>query len=319
MRVLVVGAGSLGTVVAAALAASGCDVVLYCRPVQVGPIRAEGLTLTGLHDVRARVEATADASQIGSVDYLLLAVKTRDTAAALAAVSSVPVGAAASLQNGLAKDDELIAAFGRERVLGATSILGATATGWGLATWTLAGTSYFGELAGPPSPRVEALVAAFNAAGLPAEAVDEVRAAEWSKLCQIVPAAALSALTRLPYYQVCKQPDLAALFVELTYECAAVARADGVQIADYQGFNPYTLVTLPRDEAIAALIARGATMEAQGLTEMRISMLQDLLRGRPTEVEETLGYVVQKAGERDVPVPLTRFAYGIIRGVEEYL
>jgi ketopantoate reductase len=47
-----------------------------------------------------------------------------------------------------------------------------------------------------------------------------------------VPAAALSALTRLPYYKVCQHPDLVALFVELTHECAAVARADGVQLGD---------------------------------------------------------------------------------------
>jgi 2-dehydropantoate 2-reductase len=285
MRVLVVGAGSLGTVVAAALAASGCQVVLYCRPAQVAPIRAEGLTLSGIHDVQARVDATAESREIGPVDCLLLAVKTRDTGAALAAVRDVPIGAAASLQNGLAKDEQLVAAFGRERVLGATTILGATATGPGRATWTLAGRTYFGELDGPPTPRVEALVAAFNTAGLPAEAVADVRAAEWSKLCQIVPAAALSALTRLPYYQ---------------------------------GFNPYTLVTLPRAEAAAALVARGDAMRAQGLTEMRISLLQDVLRGRPTEVEETLGYVVRRAAHHGVEVPLTRFAYGVIRGAESY-
>jgi 2-dehydropantoate 2-reductase len=318
MRVLVVGAGSLGTVVAAALAASGCPVVLYCRPAQVALIRAEGLTLSGVRNVQARVEATAESREIGPVDCLLLAVKTRDTGAALAAVRDVPIGAAASLQNGLAKDEQLVAAFGRERVLGATTILGATATGPGRATWTLAGRTYFGELDGPPTPRVEALVAAFNTAGLPAEAVADVRAAEWSKLCQIVPAAALSALTRLPYYQVCQHPDLAALFVDLTHECAAVARADGVQIGDYQGFNPYTLVTLPRAEAAAALVARGDAMRAQGLTEMRISLLQDVLRGRPTEVEETLGYVVRRATHHGVEVPLTRFAYGVIRGAESY-
>ncbi len=134
-----------------------------------------------------------------------------------------------------------------------------------------------------------------------------------------MPAAALSALTRLEYYRGCKQPDLAALFVELTAQRAAVAAADGVAIGDYQGFNPRMLVTLPRAEAIAAVVARGEAMEAQGLTAMRISLLQDLLRGRPTEVEETLGYVVRRAAERGVPVPLTRFAYGVIRGVESYL
>jgi 2-dehydropantoate 2-reductase len=319
MRILVVGAGSLGTVVAAALAASGVDVVVYCRPAQVATIAADGLVVGGLRELHARVQATADAAAIGAVDYLLLAVKTRDTLAALAALRDVPLGAAASLQNGLAKDDQLAAAYGGGRVLGAATILSATAQGPGRATWTLRGTTYFGELDVPPTPRVEALVAAFEGAGLPAEAVTNVRSAEWSKLCQIVPAAALSALTRLPYYLVCKTPALAELFVDLTRECAAVADAAGVPLADYAAYNPRTLATAPRAEAVASLIARGTTMEANGLTEMRISMLQDLLRGRPTEVEETLGYVVRTADALGVPVPLVRFAYGVVRGVEAHL
>jgi 2-dehydropantoate 2-reductase len=319
MRILVVGAGSLGTVVAAALAASGVDVVVYCRPAHVPAIEDDGLVVGGLRDLRAHVRVTADAADVGPVDYLLLAVKTRDTPAALAALRDVPLGAAASLQNGLAKDDQLSAAYGSERVLGAATILSATAQAPGRATWTLRGTTYFGELDGPPTPRVEALVAAFEGAGLPAAAVADVRTAEWSKLCQIVPAAALSALTRLPYYLVCKTPALAELFVDLTRECAAAADAAGVALADYAAYDPRTLATAPRAEAVASLVARGTAMEANGLTEMRISMLQDLLRGRPTEVEETLGYLVATADALGVPVPLVRFAYGVVCGVEAQL
>lgn len=151
------------------------------------------------------------------------------------------------------------------------------------------------------------------------EVLADVRAVERSRLCQIVPAAALSALTRLPYYQVCKHPFLADLFVELTHECAAVARAADIEIGDYQGFNPRTLLTLPLLEAAAEVFARGQAMEAQGLTEMRISMLRDILRRRPTEVEETLGYVVRLATEYGVPVPLTNFTYGVICAIESYL
>lgn len=66
------------------------------------------------------------------------------------------------------------------------------------------------------------------------------------------------------------------------------------------------------------MIERGRALEAQGLTAMRISLLQDLLRGRPTEVEETLGYIVRQAAALGVDVPLTRFAYGLIRGMEAY-
>ncbi|MBX5492537.1 MAG: 2-dehydropantoate 2-reductase [Chloroflexi bacterium] len=318
MRILIVGAGSLGTVVGAALAASGQDVVVYCRPHQRAALQREGLQVRGVRELQASVHASCVADEIGPVDYLLLTVKTRDTRAALDAVRAVPVGAAASLQNGLDKDEQLAAVFGAERVLGAATILGATAEGPGRALWTLAGRTYVGELQGPPTPRVEALVAAFNAAGLPATAVEDARAVEWSKLCQIVPAAALSALTRLEYYKVCKEPHLAGLFVELTRECAAVARADGVTLGDYEGFNPRTLATLPHEAAVAVVVGRGREMEVRGLTAMRISLLQDLLRGRPTEVEETLGYVVRRAAALGVAVPQVRFAYEVIRGLETY-
>lgn len=318
MRILVAGAGSLGTVLAGALAQAGDEVVLYARPAQAAAIRAEGLTVSGVRDLHVAVAATDDAAAIGAVDYLLVAVKTRDTEALLAALAAVPVGAAASLQNGVLKDDQLAATYGPARVLGAASILGATAHGPGRAAWTLAGKTYFGELDGPPTPRVAALVAAFNRAGLPAEAVADAAAVEWSKLCQIVPAAALSALSRLEYYRVCKTPPLAELFVDLTVECARVAAAEGVTIDDYEGFNPRALATQPHAEAVALLVARGDAMEARGLTTMRISMLQDLERARPTEVEATLGEVVRRAARHGVPVPLTRLAYGVIRGVEAH-
>jgi ketopantoate reductase len=107
--------------------------------------------------------------------------------------------------------------------------------------------------------------------------------------------------------------------VELTAECATVARAEGVEIGDYEGFNPHYLATAPRQHAITEVRGRGETLEVMGLTAMRISMLQDVLRGRPTEVEETLGYVVRRGAALGVAVPLTRFAYGVIRGVEAYL
>src|SRR3954470_17506196 len=72
-------------------------------------------------------------------------------------------------------------------------------------------------------------------------------------------------------------------------------------------------------KAVSATLAVGPALQGHGLTEMRIWVRQDLLRGRPTEVEETLGYVLQRATETGVTIPLTRFAYGVIRGVESYL
>ena len=67
------------------------------------------------------------------------------------------------------------------------------------------------------------------------------------------------------------------------------------------------------------ILERGAMLEGSGQTSVRISMLQDLLKGRKTEVEETAGYVVQMAREKGVAVPNVDFGYRVVRGVEQYL
>lgn len=318
MRFAVLGAGSLGLLVAGYLARAGHRVVVVGKPEQAALLKERGLEVVAPSGFKVQVETASRPEEVGPADYLLVVVKARDTMAALDRVTGVEFGAVASLQNGMAKDGQLAERFGWPKVIGATSILGATLLEPGRTQHTMFGVTYFGEYDGARSERVERLAAAFNEAGMKAEIPENILSAEWSKLCQIVPAALLSSVSRLEYYKVCKSRDLAELFVAITHECVAVARACGVAVADYQGFAIRSLAEAPSKKAVEMIVERGANLERSGQTSVRISMLQDILKGRRTEIEETAGYVVQKAREHGVPVPNVEFGYHVVRGVESY-
>lgn len=319
MRFVVLGAGSLGLVVAGYLAKGGHGVTVVGKPEQVDLLRQRDVEIVAPNPLNVHLEAASRPVEVKPADYLIVLVKARDTMTALDRVAGVEFGSVLSLQNGMAKDGQLIERFGRPKVIGATTILGASLLEPCRTQHTMFGTTYFGELDGSRSERVDRLAEAFNGAGMKAEAPASILSAEWSKLCQIVPAALLSSVSRLEYYKVCKSRDLAELFVTITHECAAVAAASDVRVEDYQGFPIRSLVDASYQDAVEMILTRGATLEKSGQTGVRISMLQDLLKGRKTEVEETAGYVVRMARERGVPVPNVEFGYQVVRGVEAYL
>jgi 2-dehydropantoate 2-reductase len=319
VRFAILGAGSLGLVVGGHLAKAGHDVVMVGKPEQVERLREGEIEVVSATGFTTRVRAASRPEEMEPADYLIVLVKARDTMAALDRVAGVEFGGVLSLQNGMAKDGQLAERYGWPKVIGATTILGATLLEPGRTQHTMRGVTFFGELDGDRSERVVRLTEAFNEAGLKTEIPESILSAAWSKLCQIVPAALLSSVSRLEYYKVCKSRDLAELFIKITHECAAVARASGVEIGDYEGFTIRTLAEAPYEQAVEMIMQRGANLERSGQTSVRISMLQDILRGRKTEVEETAGHVVQKAREAGIAVPNVEFGYRVVRGVESYL
>src|SRR3954470_13290923 len=101
MRVVVLGAGGVGSVVAGYLARAGYNVVMIARPGHAIAVQQSGLQLRGLDSFQVRVPALADATSLREADILLVVVKTKDMERALAGVAHMQVGGVASLQNGV--------------------------------------------------------------------------------------------------------------------------------------------------------------------------------------------------------------------------
>ena len=320
MQTVIAGAGALGSVIGGYVAQAGEDVTLIARKAHVEAIRARGLEIGGVrgrHVIRD-IRTVVDPREAGSADLVILCVKSQDTQEALASLGHLrgKIGAALSVQNGGRKDEELAGAFGQEVVVGAVTLVGASMPEPGRVLHTGNGGTWVGELDGRPSARVEAIAELFRKAGLPVEVHSNIRSATWCKLNQMVPAATLSCLTRLPLHQIYLDRGLATLFVELCREVAQIAERMHIPLEDFRGFAVKTVCSLPFDDAVESVIARGRAMVEQGVTQVRISTLQDLERGKVTEADHTIGYVVRLAATLGLAVPKVELFYRVIQSAE---
>ena len=320
MNVVVAGAGALGSILGGYFAQVGADVTLIARRPHVEAIRARGLLIDGRRgpQVVRNLRAVVDPAEAGSADLLIMCVKSQDNQKALASLRHLRgrTGAAISFQNGGRKDEELAEAFGPDAVVGATTLVGASMPEPGRVLHTNDGGTWIGEFDGRPSARVEAIADLFKKADLLIEVRPDIRTAIWCKLNQMVPAAALSCVTRLCIHQIYLDRELAALFVAISREVAQVAERLGIALADFRGFAVKTVCTLPFEEAVESLMARGRAMQEQGMTQVKISTLQDLEREKPTEADQTIGHVVRLGGRLGVPLPTLDLLYRVIRGTE---
>lgn len=320
MKTVIVGAGALGSVLGGYFAEQGAEVTLLARKAHAAAIREQGLRIGGMrgeHVVR-NLHAVSDPAELTSADLLILGVKSYDTQEALASLQHLRgrIGAAISVQNGGQKEEELAGAFGQDAVVGAATLVGAAMPEPGRVLHTNDGWTWIGELDGRTTSRVEDIAELFRRAKLPIEVRSDIRTAIWCKLNQMVPMAVVSCVTRLFIHQIYLDRGLATLFVELSREVAQLAERLKIPLDDFRGFEVKTVCTRPLEEAVASVLRRGKLMQERGMTGVKISTLQDLERGRRTEAEQVVGYVVRLAEEHGVPVPGVQLLYRIIRGLE---
>jgi 2-dehydropantoate 2-reductase len=333
MRICILGAGGLGSLIGGWLAESGVPVTLVAREPHVAAIRARGLAIRGIRgecNVRRQLEAVSSPVDArGEFDVLILAVKAKDTQRALADAAPLfeRTRAALSVQNTLCKEDELAASLGAARVIGASTTEAGTLVGPGVVqhVGTAPTAFYFGELDGKPSARVAALVDVFNKAGFGAREAADIRHVEWEKLLQITVLCAwsVSALGVMPGGSVAEAlvvREAAEHYLAIARELLAVYRSLGYEPQDF--FAPYSRFReLAREsdaQAVEALRAQGQRMLEAGVIG-RPSLHVDLMRGRPTEVEYCLGPFLTQAERAGIAVPTARASYRIIRTLEQML
>ncbi len=317
MDFVILGGGSLGSVCAGFFAHAGHKVRLVSRAGEhLDAIQANGLHIGGHADFTVRLDANTSAS--GECDVLVVATKTFDTATALKSVFGLRPRAAFSLQNGVLKDGQLSAAFGSAAVLGATTMMGATRGDAGAVNYTQDGLTAIGALDGTPNALVGDIAKAWQSSGLRITAVDNIASHEWTKQALQAGAAPLAAITQLPTHQIFGLEPLARLFVTSVREVDRVASAVGVRITSFDGygFDVRGLVDDPFENAVARVVERGAALKAAGKTDVIISMARDVQAGRRTEIEETTGHIVREARQLELDVPLLRFLYDVVVGME---
>lgn len=323
MKILFVGAGAIGSLVGAYMAKGGADVTLCDIADHIHTIAKEGLRVRtiGGDSFEVKVKAVSDAKTINDIDLLILTVKTFHTESALSSLAHLKkrILLSLSIQNGVEKEDHLIRFFGKEKVVGAMCLEGATRLGPTEILHTMSGITYVGELDGKETDRVKKVCQLLTAGGLKAEMTSHIHAADWAKWINFAASAAVCSLARLEYYKILKNKELALLFAQIYREYAQLAKAKGIEIRDYPGFEVKTISEADPSKAVEVLRARGEGLEAKGMTKVKPSLCQDVEGGRKTEYEAIFGYAVREAEKKGIEMPLTRHVYQFLKGMDEML
>lgn len=302
-KVAVMGAGAVGCFYGAMLARGGADVTLIGRARHVDAVKAHGLTLD-MHGARERIAlaASVEPAAAAGARLVLFAVKSTATDAAARALAPhlAPDAVVLALQNGVDNVERLRAAIAQP-VIAAVVYVGCAMEGPGHVKHNGRGDLVIGaDAADAPAlaPRLDAIAAAFGAAGVPVRISGNVIGDLWVKLAINCAYNALSALTRGRYGFLIDKPHARRLMRDAVAEIEALAAAKRVRIPDAK--------------LLETVYAVAAAMPAQ-----TSSTEQDIARGQNTEIDHLNGYVARQGEVHGVATPVNRTLHALVKLVEE--
>ncbi|HEX4640344.1 MAG TPA: 2-dehydropantoate 2-reductase [Chthoniobacterales bacterium] len=290
MEVIVLGAGAIGSLYAAKLAGRN-DVTLIGRSEHVAAINRDGLRIEGLEPEVVEVRAASSIATLAADTLILLTTKVPDTAAALAPISPLVRNdtTVVSLQNGFGSEEIACRALGeRGIVLRAITQFGAIFETPGVIQFMARGYTLLEQ-----HDRSDGIAALLNAAGLECRVSPNIARDVWHKLvinCVVNPVTAILGCE----VGGISNPQLDPLKELVIAECVAVAATQGIELeGNFQ-------------EEISDFFRPSHNIA---------SMLQDLRRGRPTEIDYLNGAVVAVGVQHGVNCPVNEALTAIIKAM----
>ncbi len=295
LRITILGTGALACLFGARLAGIAKVVLLGTWQAGIAALNDEGILIESQEgESRFVVRATDQVRLAGNADFVLVLVKSWQTQRA--AQQAVQVlrenGLALTLQNGLGNYEKLSEQLGTTHAAVGVTTQGAALLGPGHIRFAGGGDTHLGYNEQIVS-KIETLASLFNQANIPTKLTDDLEATLWGKLVANAGINPLTALLRVPNGELLNRPDAEALMVAAAEETASVAAAQGVTIPFEAG---------KRVRKVARVTA-----------ENRSSMLQDVLRGAPTEIDAISGAVVRAGQRLGVATPVNDVLWRLIR------
>jgi 2-dehydropantoate 2-reductase len=303
MKIAILGAGAMGSVIGSALAGTDHEVVLldiWAEAVET--INRRGLIIrdkAGGNRV-VRVRATTRPDEIGSVDLVIVFVKCYHTEQAVRGALSL-IGSKTtvlSLQNGWGNGPRIAKIIGEEKLLIGVSYHSATMLGPGEVLHAGQGKTFIGELNGKMSERLSAVVSAFEKAGLEVVPSTAVLKEIWNKLALNVATLPTSASIGVTADELLRTPEMETLMQALLQETVEVARSFDVEL----NFDE-------RWSAISGPLKKLAP-------KTKGSMLQDVERKRRTEIEVINGAIVETGRSNGIRTPCNSAMVALIKALE---
>lgn len=301
MRIAIMGTGAMACLFGARLAPRADVILIGTWDDQVKTLNRDGLRI---HEpdgsmTQHALRASSSGADAAPADVAILLTKAPRTARAAreAASALAPDGIVLNLQNGIGHEAVLGQHLDLERVTAGIAFEGAWVPGPGEIVYA-GGYGITVGVTPATRDRLETLAPLLDAGGIPCELVEDVRGAVWGKLAVNAGINAITALTGFRNAEVMDHPEALAVATDAAHEAQAVAEQMGIAL-------PYPDAAEQMRKVVA------------GTPDNQTSMLQDMLRGVPTEVDVINGAVVTYGEQVSVPTPVNLTLMRLIKTREQ--
>jgi len=296
MNILIVGTGALATLFAARLTQAGYGITMLGTWKEgLDALRSNGLRLVDSdgNEQKFIVRATDDPRECVGAKYAIVLVKAWQTERASHQLQACLAddGLALTLQNGLGNYETLTQSLGLNRVALGSTTTGATLLGAGVVRAGGEGIISIGR-----KQNIGQIEAALQSAKFNVQVVDDPQALIWGKLIINAAINPLTALLKVTNGELLERPSARALLGALANEAANVANAENIN--------------LPFDNPVAAVEAVARKTAAN-----HSSMLQDVLRGAPTEIDAICGAIVKVAEKHHMGAPVNWTCWQLVKAL----
>lgn len=300
LNITIFGVGALGTLFGSRLAPLANVTLFGNWPAQIETLQRDGLLITHPDGSQSHhlLQVTNNLEQVPPADIVLLLVKSHQTTRAARQIAKIlrPDGLAITLQNGLGNLEKIAKVVGKERVALGITAQGANILAAGHLSHAGEGVTYLAKGKGQ-AKRLQRLANLLNRSGLETIVVDHADSLVWGKLAINAAINPLTALLELPNGALMRDESLQPIMFAAANEVAQLAAAQGIEL-------PY------------ADAAHQASQVSHATANNRSSMLQDISRGAPTEIDAICGAVVRFGQRLAIPTPVNQFLLHLIRKKE---
>ncbi len=317
MKIAVIGAGAIGSVIGGLLSKAGEDVTLIGRKTHVDTINQNGLILDG-ESGEIVIQVKAAENLDFKPDLALLTVKAQDVVSSVRKVQVFLSGTqVVTMQNGVQSDDQVAGLLGKENIISGVVIFNGQFLEPGKASYSIPFSKtalLIGEPFGNKGNRLQSLSALLNKA-IATDISEDIRAAHWTKLLWNLQTA-IPGVTGLSYQESYQSPQIRKLVIKLTKESLKVIESAGIKTVDVPGFPLEPLKTMARVPLSISSSMVKDKAKSLGKQPILGSTLQSIKRGKSTEVDYLNGEIVNLGKKMGVPTPANSLMVELVHQVE---
>jgi 2-dehydropantoate 2-reductase len=301
MRTLIYGAGAMGSLVGGLLAQK-YDVTLLGREPHMAVIPETGLKITGLNDIVVNpnsITNLSDLPQEFQPELIILTVKSYDTQKILPELQNIihDNTLVLSLQNGLDNEQYLKNAFPDNTIVGGVTCHGVTYMEPGHVYHAGTGETQIGVYGGDNTEQTTELANMLNDIGIEVSVTDNIEGEIWAKVAVNASINPITAITGLKNGFLLKIPELTKLLEATCKEVIRVAKASNVKLPSCD-------------------ILEKTKNVVRNTAGNKSSMLQDIERGKRTEIDSINGAVVNIGNDHNTPTPVNESLTTLVKGIE---